>query len=70
MARIWIVSDDRRTGIEVRAVEELGEVVIDGHEAETGWAVGWCSHCNEWLTDRGHFEDTCNEIANHIDRLH
>ena len=70
MARIFIFNDAQTVRIEVRAVEEPDSIVIDGEVMEVGAAVGRCPRCGEWLTDRGHFEDTCSEIANHLDRKH
>ena len=58
MARVIIESDDGRIRIEVR------------QDVETGEAVGYCETHQEWITDRGHFEDTCEAIANHLDRQH
>lgn len=58
MARVLVTSDDGRTSIEVR------------QDDETGGAVGWCEEHQKWITDRGHFEDTCEAIANHLDNEH
>lgn len=58
MARVIIESDDGRTRIEVR------------RDVETGEAVGFCEEHGIELTDRGHFEDTCEAIANHLDNQH
>lgn len=58
MARVFIESDDGRTRIEVR------------RDVDTGEAVGRCEEHGEEITDRGHFEDTCEAIANHLDGDH
>lgn len=58
MARVIIESSDSRTRIEVR------------QDVDTGEAVGFCEEHGEEITDRGHFEDTCEAIANHIDSKH
>jgi hypothetical protein len=58
MARVIVESDDGRTRIEVR------------QDVETGETFGFCEAHQIKLTDRGQFEDTCESIANHIDREH
>lgn len=58
MARVFIESDNGAVRIEVR------------QDAETGEAVAWCEIHGEEITDRGHFEDTCAVVANHIETKH
>lgn len=58
MARVFIESNDGRTRIRVR------------QDVDTGEAVAWCEEHREEISDRGHFEDTCQAVANHIDTKH
>ncbi len=54
MSRLLVVSDDNT---------HIAEVVTD---PETGHTEARCP-CGEVITDRGHFEDTCNAAGVHVD---
>lgn len=58
MPRVFIESDDGRARIEVR------------RDIDTDQAVGFCTEHHEQITERGHFEDTCEAVANHLANRH